>query len=345
MNVAFIDRDGTLIWEPPETQQIDALEKLRILPGVIEGMKLLKKRGFKLVMVSNQNGIGTTSFPRKKFEEPHKKFLGILKSAGIVFDQIFICPHLPKERCACRKPRIGLVTDYLKKNAVNLSTSLMIGDRDTDEAFAKNIGVRFVRMKTNDRFPRFASFHRTTKETDIDVFLNVDGSGETSVCTGIGFFDHMLSLLAKHALIDVSLQTKGDIAVDEHHTIEDTALALGSALAEALGDKRGIERYGFLLPMDEALAEIALDLSGRPSLVFEGEFKREYVGEMPTELVEHFFASFTQALRCNLHMTIRRGKNEHHKIEALFKGLGRCLRQAFRGCPHERGIPSTKGFL
>ena len=219
----------------------------------------------------------------------------------------------------------------------------MIGDRETDGAFAANLGVRFVRMETNGRFPRFASLRRTTKETDVSVFLNVDGSGATEISTGIGFFDHMLELLAKHALLDLSLHCQGDLPVDEHHTVEDTGLALGIALAQAIGDKRGIERYGFVLPMDEALAEVALDLSGRPCLVFTGSFRREHVGELPTELVPHFFESFAQSLRCGLHMTIRRGKNEHHKIEALFKGLGRCLRQAFRGCPHERGVPFDKG--
>ena len=221
----------------------------------------------------------------------------------------------------------------------------MIGDRQTDEEFARNIGVRAVRMQTNERFPRFAEFRRTTKETDIAVFTNIDGSGRSEIATGIGFLDHMLDLFTKHSLIDLSLQAKGDLKVDEHHTVEDTALALGTALAKALGDKRGIERYGFWVPMDEALVEVVVDLSGRPYFVFDGSFKREYVGELPTELVDHFFESFALSLRCNLHMTIKRGKNEHHKIEALFKGLGRCLRQAFRQSPYEPDIPSTKGSL
>ena len=267
------------------------------------------------------------------------------RSAASRCSEVFICPHLPDDECACRKPRTGLVDEYLRQEPVDLASSLMIGDRETDAAFARNIGVRFVRMETNGRFPRFASLRRTTKETDISVFLNLDGSGETDISTGIGFFDHMLDLLARHALLDLSLQAAGDLPVDEHHTVEDTGLGLGGAMAEALGDRRGIERYGFLLPMDESLAEVAIDLSGRPCLVFKGSFRREYVGQLPTELVPHFFESLAQTLRCGLHLTIRRGKNEHHKIEALFKGLGRCLRQAFRGCPHERGVPSTKGTL
>ncbi|MDD5040804.1 MAG: bifunctional histidinol-phosphatase/imidazoleglycerol-phosphate dehydratase HisB [Candidatus Peribacteraceae bacterium] len=343
--IAFLDRDGTLLWEPPETRQIDSLEKLKILPGVIEGLKQLCKRGFALVMVSNQDGIGTPKFPRKQFELPQKNFLRQLASQGIAFADVFVCPHTPEEQCACRKPKTGLVKDFLRRNGVDLSSSLMIGDRKTDEEFAKNIGVRFVRMETNGRFPRFASLRRKTDETDISIFLNIDGSGRTKIATGIGFFDHMLDLLVKNSLIDLMLRVKGDVNVDEHHTVEDTALALGGALGEALGSKRSIGRYGFLLPMDEALAEIALDLSGRPSLIFKGSFRREYVGDLPTELVAHFFGSFAQALKCNLHMTIRRGSNEHHKIEALFKGLGRCLRQAFRINPFERGIPSAKGSL
>ncbi|MFH0770202.1 MAG: bifunctional histidinol-phosphatase/imidazoleglycerol-phosphate dehydratase HisB [Candidatus Peregrinibacteria bacterium] len=345
MKVAFIDRDGTLLWEPPETKQVDSLKKLRILPGVVEGLKQLKQRGFIFVLVSNQEGVGTPAFPKRSFEIPQKAFLEQLVSQGIAFTDVFVCPHLPEEKCTCRKPKTGLVKDFLRRNDIDLSSSLMIGDRETDEEFAKNLGIRFVRVETNGSFPRFAALQRATKETDISVFLNIDGSGKSEISTGIGFLDHMLTLLVKHSLIDLTLQATGDLDVDEHHTVEDTALALGSALSDALGDKRGIERYGFLLPMDEALVEVALDLSGRPYFVFEGAFKREYVGELPTELIAHFFESFAQALKCNLHMTIRRGSNEHHKVEALFKALGRCLRQAFRRCPYERGIPSTKGSL
>lgn len=345
MKVAFLDRDGTLIWEPPETKQIDSLDKLRILPGVIDGLRELKDEGFDLVMVSNQNGIGTPQFPKESFEAPQAEFLRQLQEQSIKFTEIFVCPHLPEEECKCRKPKIGLVQQFLSESSIDLSASIMVGDRDTDEEFARNIGIQVVRMQTNGRFPRFAQLRRKTKETDIAVFVNIDGSGRSNVSTGIGFLDHMLDLLTKHSLIDLSLKANGDLQVDEHHTVEDTALALGSALAKALGDKRGIERYGFWVPMDEALAEVVIDLSGRQYFVFEGKFTREYVGELPTELVSHFFESFAQSLRCNLHMTIKRGENEHHKIEALFKGFGRCLRQAFRASPYEQGIPSTKGSL
>jgi imidazoleglycerol-phosphate dehydratase / histidinol-phosphatase len=239
----------------------------------------------------------------------------------------------------------GLVDDFVKRAGVEPGASLMIGDRESDRQFAKHLGVRFVRTETNGRFPRFASLRRRTEETDISVFLNLDGSGENDISTGIAFFDHMLDLLASHALVDLSLRAVGDVRIDEHHTVEDTGLALGAAMDAALSDRRGIERYGFLLPMDESLVEAAVDLSGRPCLVFEGRFCRERVGELPTEMVPHFFESFAQSLRCGLHLTIRRGRNEHHKIEATFKAVGRCLRQAFRLSPHERGVPSTKGLL
>ncbi len=334
-----------MLWEPPETKQIDSLQKLRILPGVIKGLRALQKSGFALVMVSNQDGLGTRAFPKRDFEIPQKEFLRQLAEHDITFTEIFVCPHLPKDGCDCRKPQTGLVRSFLKNKGFDLSSSFVIGDRETDAEFAKNLKTQFVRMDTNGGFPRFASLQRNTKETNISVLVNIDGSGRSEIATGIGFLDHMLDLLAKHSLIDLVLTVRGDLNVDEHHTVEDVALAIGNALAEALGEKRSIERYGFLLPMDEALVEIALDLSGRPYFVFDGEFKREYVGELPTELVAHFFESLAQALKCNLHMTIRRGRNEHHKIEALFKGLGRCLRQAFRNCPHEHGIPSTKGSL
>jgi imidazoleglycerol-phosphate dehydratase/histidinol-phosphatase len=345
MKVAFIDRDGTLLWEPPETEQIDSLAKFRILPGVFEGLAVLRDRGYALVIVSNQDGLGTPAYPRETFDTVQTEFSRQLQQHGIALAEALICPHVAADGCSCRKPRTGLVDQYLTREQVDLADSLVIGDRQSDAEFAKNIGVRFVQMETNGRFPRFASLRRTTKETDVSVFLNLDGSGATEISTGIGFFDHMLDLLARHALIDLSLQVRGDLPVDEHHTVEDTALVLGSAMTEALGDRRGIERYAFLLPMDESLAEVAIDLSGRPCLVFDGRFRREYVGQLPTELVPHFFESFSQSLRCGLHITIRRGKNEHHKIEAIFKGLGRCLRQALRHCPHERGVPSSKGVL
>ena len=345
MKIAFLDRDCTLIWEPPDTQQIDSLDRLRILPGVLDGLKRLQNDGYALVMVSNQNGIGTPSFPEPAFREPQEEFLRLLALEGVTFTEIFVCPHLSEDGCECRKPKTGLVREFLQNPEINFAESLMVGDRETDAQFAQAVGVRSIRMQTNVAFPRFASVHRKTNETDARVLVNMDGSGSSEISTGIGFLDHMLDLLAKHALIDLTVNMTGDLRVDEHHTVEDTALALGAALSKALGDKRGIERYGFILPMDEALVEVAVDLSGRPYFVFDGNFTREFVGELPTELVSHFFESFAQSLRCTLHMTIKRGRNEHHKIEALFKGLGRCLRQAFRQSSYEQGIPSTKGSL
>ncbi|MDD4627772.1 MAG: imidazoleglycerol-phosphate dehydratase HisB [Candidatus Peribacteraceae bacterium] len=345
MKIAFLDRDGTLIREPPEMRQVDRLEKLRILPGVREGLRSLQRAGYELVMVSNQDGLGTRSFPRRSFDIPQAALIGKLKNSGIRFREIYICPHFSSDRCGCRKPKTGLVHPLMKDTRINRAGCIMIGDRETDERFARRLGISFVGMRTNGRFPRFASLRRTTEETDISVLLNIDGSGRSDVSTGIGFLDHMLTLLAKNALIDLSLAAKGDLTVDEHHTAEDTAIVLGTALRRALGDTRGIGRYGFLLPMDEALAEVVLDLSGRSTFVFEGSFRRAYVGDLPTELIAHFFASFAQSLRCTLHMTIRRGINEHHKAEALFKGLGRCLRQALRIDPLENGIPSSKGSL
>ena len=295
-------------------------------------------------MVSNQDGLGTPAFPTAAFEAPQAELLRQLQQHSITLSEVFICPHLPAERMPLPQAPHGPGRRLLEAHARRADRLADDGDRDSDKQFAKNLGVRFVRMETNGRFPRFASLRRTTRETDVSVFLNVDGSGRTEITTGIGFFDHMLELLARHALIDLTLRADGDLAVDEHHTVEDVGLTLGGALAEAIGDKRGVERYGFLLPMDEALAEVAVDLSGRPRLVFEGKFRREYVGDLPTELVPHFFESFADSLRCGLHLTVRRGENEHHKMEALFKGRA-ALGQAFRLCPHERDIPSTKGSL
>ncbi|MCK9324797.1 MAG: imidazoleglycerol-phosphate dehydratase HisB [Bacteroidales bacterium] len=345
MKIAFLDRDGTLIWEPPETKQVDSIAKLRILPGVVEGLRSLQSDGFDLVLVSNQDGIGSSSFPTESFEIPQKEFLSQLEKEDVTFRAVFFCPHKAAEKCTCRKPKTGLVDAFLKEEAIDLESSLMIGDRETDRLFAESIGVRFISMETNGRFPRFAGVKRITKETDIEAFVNLDGNGIAQIETGLGFFNHMLELLTKHSLIDLTLKANGDLQVDEHHTVEDVGLVLGTLFSKALGDKRGIERYGFWVPMDETLAYVVVDLSGRPYFVFQGEWKREYVGELPTELISHFFESLAQTLGCNLHMKIERGENEHHKIEALFKGLGRALRQAFRQSPYERDIPSTKGSL
>ncbi len=363
MKVVFLDRDGTLIVEPPD-EQIDSLEKLELIPGVIEGLRFLVNRGFELVMVTNQDGLGTGLFPLLSFEGPQKKLLGILQGEGIQFSQIFICPHLASEACACRKPKTGLVTQYLKDHKPDLAHTYVIGDRPTDVQFGKNIGCRTIQLSsavqsgadftTPDfleacryigKCERSAHVERSTGETFVSIDVALDGTGSHSIETGIGFFDHMLAQLSKHSLIDLTIRTKGDLNVDEHHTIEDTGLAIGQAIRQALGDKRGIERYGFLLPMDESLAQVALDLSDRPYFSFSGAFEREKVGEFPTELVEDFFRAFSDGLRANLHISIE-GRNDHHKIEAMFKSVARTLKQAVALDARAPGLlPSTKGVL
>ena len=363
MNIVFLDRDGTIIVEPPD-EQIDSLEKLELIPGVIEGLRLLRDRGFELVLVTNQDGLGTGRFPQSSFDAPQEKFLGILRGEGITFSRIFICPHTPADQCSCRKPKIGLVADYLSEKTPDLRRTFVIGDRETDVQFGKNIGCQTIRMGDTqeskadivvksflDACQRAASSIRTahieriTNETSIIADVIIDGTGSYEVATGLGFFDHMLAQLSKHSLIDIKLSVKGDLHVDEHHTIEDSGLALGEAIRQALGDKRGLERYGFLLPMDESLAQVAIDLGGRPYFLFQGAFERERVGEFPTELVEDFFRAFADGLRANLHITVQ-GRNDHHKIEAIFKGVARALKQAVAIDPKASGsLPSTKGSL
>jgi imidazoleglycerol-phosphate dehydratase / histidinol-phosphatase len=363
MNVVFLDRDGTIIVEPPD-EQIDSLEKLELIPGVIEGLRLLRDRGFQLVLVSNQDGLGTERYPHFAFDAPQNKLLGILQGEGIAFSQIFICPHTPAEHCDCRKPKTGLVANYLNENTLDLQRTFVIGDRETDVQFGKTLGCKTIRLcdssQSNADFVtnsflsachyavsslRTAHVARVTNETSIEVEVALDGTGSFVVNTGLGFFDHMLAQLSKHSLIDIKLSVKGDLHVDEHHTIEDTGLALGEALRQALGEKRGIERYGFLLPMDESLAQVAIDLGGRPFFLFQGTFERERVGEFPTELVEDFFRAFADGLRANLHITVQ-GRNDHHKIEAIFKSVARALKQAVAIDPKASGsLPSTKGSL
>ena len=363
MSVVFLDRDGTIIVEPPD-EQIDSLEKLELLPGAIEGLRLLRDKGFELVLVSNQDGLGTDRFPQTSFDVPQQKLLGLLRGEGIVFSEIFICPHMPAEQCNCRKPKIGLVSEFLKAKSLDLQHTYMVGDRETDVQFGKNIGCKTIRLGDASeskadvvtknfldacRFiaasTRSAHLERTTNETSIIVDVTLDGTGAFVVDTGLGFFDHMLAQLSKHSLIDLRISVKGDLHVDEHHSIEDTGLAVGEAIRQALGDKRGIERYGFLLPMDESLAQVALDLGGRPFFQFQGTFERERVGEFPTELVEDFFRAFADGLRANLHIAIQ-GRNDHHKIEAIFKGVARTLKQAVAVDPRASGVlPSTKGSL
>ena len=363
MSLVFLDRDGTIIVEPPD-EQIDSLEKLELLPGVIEGLRLLRDRGFELVLVTNQDGLGTDRFSQDSFDAPQKKLLGILQGEGIAFSQVFICPHIPADQCGCRKPKTGLVADYLREKKPDLRQTFMIGDRESDVQFGKNVGCKTIRLggspgtaadvAVNNFLDacryiassiRTAHIDRATNETSIAVDVSLDGTGSYVVNTGLGFFDHMIAQLSKHSLIDIKLSVKGDLHVDEHHTIEDTGLALGEALRQALGDKRGIERYGFLLPMDESLEQVAIDLGGRPFFLFQGTFERERVGEFPTELVEDFFRAFADGLRANLHITVQ-GRNDHHKIEAIFKSVARALKQAIAIDPKSSGsLPSTKGSL
>jgi imidazoleglycerol-phosphate dehydratase / histidinol-phosphatase len=353
--VLFIDRDGTLIVEPAD-KQIDSLQKLRLVPDVISALQRLRDAGYTLVMVSNQDGLGTASFPEPAFREPHEFLRELLASQGITFAAEFICPHTPADGCSCRKPKTGLLDDYLREHPMDKQHSYVIGDRETDLELARNLGIQGIRVRTEgtpgDTWPeivarltstaRVASVVRKTKETDIKVDVNLDRESPIHIETGLGFFDHMLEQIAKHGGFSLQLSCKGDLHIDEHHTVEDCALALGQALKQALGDKRGIHRYGFLLPMDEALAQVAIDLSGRPYFVFEGQFGRDSVGQLPTELVPHFFRSLAETLGAAINIKVN-GENTHHMIEACFKGVGRTLRQAFRITDTE--LPSTKGAL
>jgi imidazoleglycerol-phosphate dehydratase / histidinol-phosphatase len=349
----FIDRDGTLVEEPPD-EQVDSLEKIRFLPGVFAALNELKRRGFRFVMVTNQDGLGTASLPQAAFEKPHEFILEAFRSQGIEFDQIFVCPHFKRDNCTCRKPKTGLVEQFMRDGGVDLASSAVIGDRDTDLQFATNLGVRGIRVRRHgaaeETWPeivreltaRRARVERRTKETSIVVSVDLDATAPIQITTGIGFFDHMLEQLAKHGGFSLQLTCQGDLQIDEHHTVEDCGLALGEALRRALGSKIGIARYGFLLPMDEAQAQVAIDLSGRAYSQFNGRFTREAVGGLPTELVPHFFRSLAESMGAAIHMSVT-GENAHHMIEGCFKGVGRALRQAFRRESEE--LPSTKGVL
>jgi len=351
--ILFVDRDGTLIEEPPD-EQVDAIEKLRFMPGVFDAMRQARAAGFGLVMVTNQDGLGSSSFPQANFDAPHQFMLDVFSSQGVEFDAVFVCPHRKSDGCDCRKPKIKLVEGFVREQNVDLAGSAMVGDRDTDLEFAANLGVRGIRVRRHgdesETWPailrslteRKAEVRRKTRETDIRVCVNLDATSPVTISTGIGFFDHMLEQLAKHGGFALELSCQGDLQIDEHHTIEDCALALGEALRTALGAKLGISRYGFVLPMDEAQVRVAIDLSGRAYGVFEGKFARESVGGLPTELVSHFFRSLAESLKAAVHVTIT-GDNTHHMIEACFKGVGRALRQAFRREGAE--LPSTKGML
>jgi imidazoleglycerol-phosphate dehydratase / histidinol-phosphatase len=351
--VLFVDRDGTLIEEPPD-EQVDAIEKIRFMPEVFAALRHARQLGFRLAMVTNQDGLGTESFPQADFDLPHQFMMDAFRSQGVEFDAVFVCPHRKSDGCDCRKPGTRLVESYVRDQGVDLAASVMIGDRDTDLEFAKNLGVRGLRVRRHgtpeETWPailrslaeRKARVQRKTRETDIDVRVNLDAASPLKIVTGIGFFDHMLEQIAKHGGFSLQLECQGDLDIDEHHTVEDCALALGEALRLALGDKVGIARYGFVLPMDEAQVRVAIDLSGRAFGVFEGKFNREAVGGLPTELVPHFFKSLAESLKAAIHVTIT-GENTHHMIEACFKGVGRALRQAFRREGDE--LPSTKGVL
>lgn len=350
--VLFIDRDGTLIVEPAD-EQIDSLEKLDLVEGVIPALLKLKHAGYELVIVSNQDGLGTAANPVENFQPPHDKMLALFASQGIEFAAEHIDPHFESDGSPNRKPGIGMVLDYLKSGQLDLKDSWVIGDRQTDLQLADNMGIGGILCGPNgDHWseiarrlctqPRQASVQRNTNETRISVKVDLDVSGGNEITTGIGFFDHMLDQIASHGGFRLKLVCDGDLEIDEHHSVEDCALALGQALNEALGERRGIGRYGFILPMDESLADVAIDLSGRPAFVFEAAFPRDNVGAMSTEMVRHFFASLSQSLRCALHMKVT-GENTHHMIEALFKGAGRALRPAL--ARQGSDMPSTKGML
>ena len=370
--ILFIDRDGTLVKEPPVDYQLDALEKLEFYPGAIRNMYYIAKLDFKLVMVSNQDGLGTDLFPEDTFWPTHNKIITAFKNEGVIFEAEHIDPSMPEDNSPARKPGTAMLTDYMKGD-YDLENSFVIGDRLTYIQLAKNLGCKAIILSgliTQDELKakdlqnvcalqtenwddiyaflkageRTSEVKRTTKETDIYVRVNLDGSGECDIHTGLGFFDHMLEQIGKHSGSDLTIQVNGDLEVDEHHTIEDTALALGEAIYKAIGDKRGIERYGYALPMDDSFITVALDFGGRPWLVWDAEFNREKVGDMPTEMFLHFFKSFSDAAKCNLYIKAE-GQNEHHKIEGIFKALARSLKMAVKRDVFKFELPSTKGVL
>ncbi|HMW12089.1 MAG TPA: bifunctional histidinol-phosphatase/imidazoleglycerol-phosphate dehydratase HisB [Chitinophagales bacterium] len=373
--ILFIDRDGTLIEEPKDNFQVDSFDKLKFLQQVNTYLKkIVDETDYKLVMVTNQDGLGTKSFPEKTFWPVHNLMLSVFETEGIIFDDIFIDKTFAKDNAPTRKPNTGLLTKYLDASKYDLKNSFVIGDRLTDIQLAKNIGAKgiligrsadktddkklnnkelntFIALKTNNwksiyelltTPQRIATIQRNTNETKIAIKLNLDGNGKSNIKTGLGFFDHMLEQLSKHANCDIDIKVKGDLHIDEHHTIEDTAIALGEAFLQALGNKKGIARYGFLLPMDDVLAQTAIDFSGRPWLVWKVKFNREKVGDMPTEMFFHFWKSFADAAKCNLNIKAE-GDNEHHKIEAIFKSVAKSIKMAVHRDGNE--LPSTKGML
>ena len=359
----FIDRDGTIIREPAD-EQIDSLEKLEFLPGAISALASLMNRGYELVMVSNQDGLGTPSFPEATFWPAHYKMLTTLEGEGVRFDDIKIDRSRPEDNLPTRKPGTGMLTGYMAGD-YDLAESFVIGDRASDMQLAENLGARGLFIGEAESAPASAEFastdwhliarhildksrsglvERKTRETDIRVFASLDGEGRSEIATGLNFFNHMLEQIPHHSGISLEIDCKGDLKVDEHHTMEDVAIALGEALDEALGDKRGIDRYGFVLPMDESKAMVLLDLGGRSEFVWDVKFTREYVGDTPTEMYEHFFKSLCTAMRCNLHIEAR-GTNNHHLIEGVFKAFARALKMAVRRDPFNYTLPSSKGIL
>ena len=360
--VLFIDRDGTLVIEPPIDFQLDSLEKLEFYPGVFQWLsRIAQEMDYELVMVTNQDGLGTSSFPEETFWPAQDKIIQAFKNEGVTFSEIVIDKSLPHENLPTRKPGTALLMHYLKGN-YNLAESFVIGDRLTDVQLAKNLGCKAIYMGTDKNEdavlntkswadiyqllksePRKAKVVRKTSETSIDIELNLDGSGKSTISTGLGFFDHMLEQISRHGNMDLNIQVKGDLHIDEHHTIEDVAIALGKAFVKALGSKKGIERYGFLLPMDDCLAQVAIDFGGRPWLVWDAEFTREKIGKMPAEMFFHFFKSFSDNAKCNLNIKAE-GTNEHHKIEAIFKAFAKAICMAVSKTGNF-SIPSTKGTL
>ena len=351
----FIDRDGTLIKEPAD-EQIDSFEKLEFVEGVFRNLGFIRKNlDFEFVMVSNQDGLGTDSFPEDTFWPVHNFILQTLKGEGIEFDNILIDRHFPEDNHPCRKPGTGMLTEYIDNPEYDLANSYVIGDRETDAQLAANLGCKALILGKDDitwekiaeilfAGERTAEITRTTHETDITVRINLDGTGKCDIQTGLGFFDHMLEQIGRHGMMDLYVRCNGDLHVDEHHSIEDTGIVLGECLLKALGDKRGIERYGYTLPMDDCLCQVALDFGGRPWLVWDAEFHREKVGEMPTEMFLHFFKSVSDAAKMNLNIKAE-GDNEHHKIEGIFKAFARSLRAAVRRDIYKYQLPSSKGML
>ena len=373
--VLFIDRDGTLIVEPKDDFQVDSLEKLEMIPGVTRALHFVAgKLPYKLVMVTNQDGLGTDSFPEETFYPAHNKMLKALANEGIIFDDILIDRTFPEDNAPTRKPGTGMLTAYMD-GSYDLEGSYVIGDRLSDAMLARNLGAKaiiihepdeetlagiaeeglgdtvvMVTPRWDDVLPvlqggkRRAVVSRKTSETDIYISIDLDGNGHSDISTGLGFFDHMLDQIARHSGLDLTVKVKGDLYVDEHHTIEDTAIALGTAINEALGDKRGIERYGFVLPMDECLCTVAMDFGGRPWIVWDVEFRREKIGDVPTEMFFHFFKSLSDNAKMNLFVRAE-GANEHHKIEGIFKAFARALKHAVKRDPFKFTLPSTKGVL